>query len=91
MPLAELPVPAPECAALRLTAGTDASEPMVMSSNPEQRVVELEMVNKKLENRVADLETALVEARKIIRDRENLLTEVQFKPKVLYFLIMFHF
>jgi len=47
-----------------------------------QRVEELEKTNKKHEQRIKDLELALAESRKIIRDRETLLTQVQWKPKV---------
>lgn len=82
MPLAaDTIIPSPETAVLTHTAG-DGHEPVVVNTPADQRVEELERTNKKLEARVYDLETALAEARKIIRDRENLLTEVQFKPKV---------
>jgi hypothetical protein len=89
MPLvdAEL-VPSPESAALKQTAG-DALEPVVVSSP--LTIEELERSNKKLELRVKDLETALAESRKIIRDREQLLTQLQWKPKVRTFFISYLF
>lgn len=60
-------------------------EPEAAPVSDKQRAEELEKVNKKHEQRIKDLELALAESRKIIRDRENLLTQVQWKPKVFIF------
>ncbi len=54
-----------------------------------KKIGELESTNKKQEQRVKDLELALSEARKIIKDREELLCQMQWRPKVHSILSLF--
>jgi len=67
-----------------LSSSTTPSEAAPVSDK--QRIEELEKINKKQEQRIKDLELALAESRKVIRDRESLLTQVQWKPKDDFYL-----
>jgi len=48
---------------------------------------DMKNIIEKQKQRIDDLETSLAEARKIIRDREDLLTHLQWKPKEDYYVI----